>query len=387
MRILLIAPEPFFEIRGASIALRNMLTALAEADHEVDLLCYPWGRQVDIPGVRTHRVPRLLAGRRRKAVDAWSLLLLFQLLLRVFWLCARTRYDVIHTVDHAALVGNWVKRLHGTRFVCEIDSLMADRVGEGVSLWRRFTARWIEAMEIRALKHADVVLLSAESLVDDIGALAEKAKRVLIRPAPLGVAIREDREKARQLGEELDLEGRPVVVYTGNFDKHRGVDLLLRAAPGVIKHCPDVRFVLVGGDPDQIARMLKLVRSLELQNYCVFAGERPMDEMAAFMTLATVLVSPRPRGHSLSTKILTYMQSGRPIVATRIEAHTEVLDETCAILVMPQAADIATGILRAIQEPLIAAALSREAGQRAATQYSLASFKHKVRTAYQQLGS
>lgn len=50
-RVLLVAPQPFYQDRGTPIALRHVLEALSELGYEVDLLCFPLGRPVDLAGV------------------------------------------------------------------------------------------------------------------------------------------------------------------------------------------------------------------------------------------------------------------------------------------------------------------------------------------------
>jgi len=107
--------------------------------------------------------------------------------------------------------------------------------------------------------------------------------------------------------------------------------------------------------------------------------------MPGFMTMASVLVSPRVKGTNTALKIYTYMQSGRPIVATRLPTHTQVLDDSCAILVLPQADDLAQGILRALKAPLEHSEIADEARRRVASKYSLPRFNNAVRTAYQSL--
>src|SRR5665811_2509586 len=55
MRILLIAPQPFFAQRGTPINVRQMAQTLCEAGHEVHLATYPMGEPVSIPGLHIHR--------------------------------------------------------------------------------------------------------------------------------------------------------------------------------------------------------------------------------------------------------------------------------------------------------------------------------------------
>ena len=51
MRILMIAPEPFFEPRGTPFSEYHRIRALLELGHTVDLVTYPFGHDVTLPGL------------------------------------------------------------------------------------------------------------------------------------------------------------------------------------------------------------------------------------------------------------------------------------------------------------------------------------------------
>ncbi len=50
MRILMIAPEPFFEPRGTPFSEFHRIRALTALGHQVDLVTYPFGEDVDDAG-------------------------------------------------------------------------------------------------------------------------------------------------------------------------------------------------------------------------------------------------------------------------------------------------------------------------------------------------
>src|SRR5712691_11967411 len=54
-RVLFVAPQPFYEDRGTPIAVRQVLQALGQLGYAVDLLTYPVGSDVTIPGLRIFR--------------------------------------------------------------------------------------------------------------------------------------------------------------------------------------------------------------------------------------------------------------------------------------------------------------------------------------------
>ena len=129
----------------------------------------------------------------------------------------------------------------------------------------------------------------------------------------------------------LGLRAAAVVLYSGNFEPYQGVDLLVDAAA----HVPGAEFLFMGGEPAEIAAMR--ARAAAAGAPCVFAGKRPVGELPAFLALADVLVSPRRTGVNTPFKVYTYLASGKPLVATRIATHTQLLDDTLAILTDPTA--------------------------------------------------
>ena len=59
MKILMIAPQPFFEPRGTPISVYQRVNALSKLGHEVDLVTYHLGSTPDIPNVNVHRTMKV----------------------------------------------------------------------------------------------------------------------------------------------------------------------------------------------------------------------------------------------------------------------------------------------------------------------------------------
>src|SRR5262250_1351194 len=55
VKILMIAPEPFFEPRGTPFSEFHRLRTLTALGHQVDLVTYPFGASVSMPGLRVFR--------------------------------------------------------------------------------------------------------------------------------------------------------------------------------------------------------------------------------------------------------------------------------------------------------------------------------------------
>lgn len=386
MKVLLLAPQPFFSIRGTPINVRNLAGALGGAGHEVHLLCYPLGEHVAMQGVRILRVAGW-PGLRHVSVgfSLPKILLDIQMFFMALRLCMKNKYDVIHAVEESAFFAVMLKRLFRCKLVYDMDSCISEQLKYTGAFRLKPMLALANLFEKHALQHSDHVLSVCESLTQTARTLAPDVPITQIEDAPLDETFRPAEDGAQRLRDEFQLGADPVVVYTGNFESYQGVDLLLKAAIAVMRECPKCHFVLAGGEAEQVARYQKIIHDLGLDQRCHLAGRRPIEEMPSFMTLATILVSPRSKGGNTALKLYTYMQSGKPIVATRLATHTQVLDDSNAILVMPQAGDISEGIIRALREPLLSNALGRAAQEKVSANYSLPSFRHKVRELYSSL--
>ena len=118
-----------------------------------------------------------------------------------------------------------------------------------------------------------------------------------------------------------------------------------------------------------------------MDDVTVFAGERPAAEIPAYLLACNVLVSPRSRGTNTPLKIYQYLRSGKPIVATRLLTHTQVLSDETAILTEPLPSAFAAGIVAALNDPQRAEALGRRAQHLAETKYSYDAYLEKTREA------
>src|SRR4029077_6923035 len=113
----------------------------------------------------------------------------------------------------------------------------------------------------------------------------------------------------------------------------------------------------------------------------IFAGERPASEIPAYLLAAGGLGSPRPRGPHTPLDIYQYLRSGKPIVATRLLTHTQVLGDDTAILTAATAASFADGLLAALDDRARADAIGAQASRLAEAKYSYEAYLERTREA------
>jgi glycosyltransferase involved in cell wall biosynthesis len=371
------------EIRGTPLAVLAMAKALTTLGHQVDLLTLPQGEPLELPGLRHLRSLWLPVGRVRAGPSLAKLLLDLPFALEASLRMCFSRYDVVHAVEEAAHLVAPLARLLRLPLVMDVDSQIPDQLRYSGFATRGPLLRLAEALERRALGSATAVITVCRSLSDGVRRVAPNARVFQIEDPPLGDSRAADPAAVARLRASLGLSDAPVVLYAGSLEPYQGVELLVDAGARV----GDAQFVFVGGEPREIEALRARAASAAAAARCVFAGKRPPHELPELLALADVLVSPRLQGTNTPFKIYSYLASGKPLVATRLLTHTQLLDDTLAFLVEPTAQGVADGIREALRDP-------GEAGRRAERgralierEYSTARFLEKVRAAYALLGA
>jgi glycosyltransferase involved in cell wall biosynthesis len=101
--------------------------------------------------------------------------------------------------------------------------------------------------------------------------------------------------------------------------------------------------------------------------------------MSVYLAAADVLVSPRSSGTNTPLKIYSYLRAGKPIVATRLLTHTQVLDDDVAQLTTTDPEAFGEGILAVLRDPARARRLGENARRRADEKYSYERYLEKTR--------
>ena len=381
MRILLVAPQPFYQERGTPIAVRMLVEALCGQGHAVDLLTYHEGADLDIEGLRILRTPALPGLRHVPIGISWKKLVCDVLLCgRLLGLALTHRYDVIHAVEEAVFPAILLRSSARARVVYDMDSMLGESL---VSRWRllRPAGRMLRAMERAVIRRADAVFAVCKDLAGHVTVDAPGVPVFLIEDVAL--PSQPFCGGAEPLRELLDIRG-PLALYVGNFQRYQGVEQVVRAA-ALLPQASDLTLVLIGGTPEDVGRVRALVRKLHLEERVYLLGPRPLAQLNDFLAQADILLSPRLHGSNTPMKVYSYMNSGRAILATRIRSHTQVIDDDSALLVEPNAQALAKGLTILALDEGLRTRLGSAARRRASERYSLEAFREKVRAAYQTL--
>ncbi|HWK08490.1 MAG TPA: glycosyltransferase family 4 protein [Vicinamibacterales bacterium] len=382
MRILMIAPEPFFEPRGTPFSEYHRIRALIDLGHTVDLVTYPFGRDVSLPGLRVFRSLRPPFVHDVGIGPSWR-----KLPLDAFVACSTIRralagrYDAVHSHEEGSWFGVLIAAMLGVPHLYDMHSSLPQQLQNFAYSRSRMLAAIFTRLERFVVRRSRVVIVICSQLEEVVREIDSAVPSVLIENAP-GAADTTSIASGADIRATLNLgSDTPVVLYTGTFEAYQGLDLLFASMRSVVRAMPGARLVLAGGRPEQIADAQRTAAALGIADALVFAGQRPAEEIPSFLDAADVLVSPRSLGTNTPLKIYQYLQSGKPIVATRLLTHTQVLDDDVAFLTDATPDAFGAGIVAALSDRDRARRVGACARQLAETKYSYDAYLARTRQA------
>ena len=364
MRILMIAPVPFFEPRGTPISILERLRVLSTFCHNIDLVTYHVGEDIELENVTIHRTPKL-KHIKQVPVGPSLIKLLLDLILsvKVLALLIKGEYNLIHSNEEGALIGAIYSRIFRIPHLYDCHSSLPDVLENfGYKRYLIFK-RVLKLIERLIIRNSDAIITISPGLTEYVRSISKEIPIVTIEnikePIDLSTVSREDMVNTKKLYSIN--KNNSIVLYTGTFENYQGLDLLLSSAKLINNFNQDIIFILAGGDKKQVELYKKKSLDLGLNNHVYFTGKIPQEEILVLLKISDVLVSTRIRGMNPPLKIYSYLQSGKPIVATNIIAHTQVLNSHVACLVKPEAVNFSDGIMCIIEDKVYAKTIAKNA--------------------------
>jgi glycosyltransferase involved in cell wall biosynthesis len=391
MRILVLAPQPFYQERGTPIAVRLALEALSrklnlstESAPMIDLLVYREGEEISIPGVRIVRLasPSFLNG-IRPGISCKKLLCDMLFLFHAFLLLWRSRkdqYRVVHAVEESVFIAWLAKKVFGTPYIYDMDSSLALQLTEKWR-WCRPMLWFLQYFEGVAIRGSIAVAPVCDAL-ETIAHRHGSQNTVLLRDVSL-LPDHADAacERSKLFGDHITAHDC-IVLYVGNLESYQGIDLLVEAFARIHKHTSRPHLAIVGGTRESIAFYESKAKSLGCESSVTFLGPRPLSSLRALLSAADILVSPRIKGNNTPMKIYSYLHSGTPLLATDLPTHRQVLDEEISVLAPTDAEGFSRGLTTLLEDAALRDTIGRNARHRAQALYTVEAFERQLGALY-----
>ena len=325
VRVLVLAPTPFFADRGCHVRILEEARAVAPCGAELRLVTYHIGR--DVPGIRTERIASIPWYRKLEAGPSWHKPYLDLLLLVKALKVARSfKPHLIHAHIHeGAFIGAILKKLLRVPMLFDCQGSLTAEITDhrfvrpGSLLQRAFQAleRWINLS-------ADFIITSAGPTVELLVAdgVPRERVRALMDGVDTDVFAPHDKKAIRaRLGLPQD---RPIVSYLGILNSYQGVDLLLEAAADLKGQGAKLHFLIMGF-PEGGYR--EKAENMGLSGMVTFTGRIPYAEAAEYLCAGDIAVSPKISLTEANGKLFNYIACGLPTVVFDTPVNREILGD------------------------------------------------------------
>ncbi|MCI0515560.1 glycosyltransferase family 4 protein [candidate division KSB1 bacterium] len=389
MKVLMIAPQPWFSPRGTPLSVLHRLRTLSKLGHQIDFVTYSLGEDIPIPNVTIHRTARVpfvkkigVGPSKIKIVFDWLIYRKAKELLR------KNRYDLIHTHEEAGFFAPGLAKKYQLLHLYDMHSSLPQQLTNFKFTKLGFLISIFRKLEDHTLRTADAVITICPELHNYVqGLFPNKFNMLLENVADNSEVFTEKATSPATLRQKFNLNQHLAIVYAGTFEHYQGIDLLIESSVHIVKQHPAVKFLLVGGNVAQVQKYQAMVAERKVTDNFVFTGSVKPGEVPGYVNLADILVTPRIEGNNTPLKIYDYLRSGKPIVATRHITHTQVLNEQVAILTDLTPAAFAQGVIKLIEDEKLRQRIAQNAAALAEEKYSAAVYVAKTKKVYDYLAS
>lgn len=326
VRILIIAPTPFFGDRGCHVRIYEEARALKGYGVSVEIVTYAAGN--DVPGITIRRARRLPGLNPSALGPSYARPFLdLAMIPAATQVVARFKPQVLHAHLHEGVaIGIVLQRRFGIPLVADLQgSLTAELIDHGYVVKGGTMAAAVRRLERWLVRQPDALVASSTTCRDLLAAQGADPHRIECLPDGVDLHQFQPLPADADLQQRYGLSGKRVVVFLGVLTEYQGIDALFEAVPEVVRRVPDTHF-LVMGYPNEDRYRAK-ARSMGIDRFVTLPGRIPYEDAARHLSLGTLAVSAKQSLTEANGKLLNYMACGLPVVATDTLVNREILGD------------------------------------------------------------
>ncbi|MGJ3247047.1 MAG: glycosyltransferase family 4 protein [Elainellaceae cyanobacterium] len=184
-------------------------------------------------------------------------------------------------------------------------------------------------------------------------------------------------QRLDDLRQTLDVSGL-LIMYVGNLEPYQGIDLLLDSFALVLRESVNVDLVIIGGKSSDIQAYRNKSKSLGIGASVHWLGAKPVEQLQDYLSQADILVSSRIKGINTPMKLYSYLGSGKATLVTDLPTHTQLVDQTVAMLALPNPKDFAQAMLSLISDAALREQLGKAGKTLIEENFSHAAFTNRL---------
>lgn len=329
MKILHIAPTPFFSDRGCHIRILGEIRALQENGAEVLLSTYHLGR--DIENLKVFRTIRIPWYKKIDAGGSWHKLYIdIFLILLSLKIVLKFKPSILHGHLHEgaliAKIVSWVTSFGKIPVVFDVQGSLTGELNTYGMLGKKgLIYKTFVLLEKFICRLPNSIVCSSKSnkdfIINEMG-IDPKHVSELIDGIYSNYFHDADND---QLKKTLNLNKEKVVVYSGSLLGSKGINYLIESIPEVVENYKSVKFLIIGYPVESIRER---AIELKIEKYIIFLGRIDFFKLPDYLSIADIAVDPKiDKAGEGSGKIVNYMGSGLPIVCFESSNNFNFLGE------------------------------------------------------------
>ena len=329
---------------GGVIVVAKIANALAELGHEITVITpdVEWNGEKYNPKLH-HNIEVIRAETpSRNNIKIAARRCYKNLRDKGIELGGRKSYDFVFSIFHpfhfapkAAV--SCAKKLKIPSIIKIDDAIYAKSTGLK-SIQRKIEKRY----NSKTLQNSSKVLVMNEHTKE----LVEKyynIKKEKISIVPNGVELKQFESK---------LKRKRQIIFSGVMYEHRGLDILMKAVPIIIKKISDIQIVLVGNGPE-LENIKKIVKDTNIESNITFLGWVEHEKIPKILKESIIGIGPLRSSdvtkNALPIKILEYMAASLPIVAKNGTIPSDILIDGENGFSIQNSTDLAEKIIKLLE--------------------------------------
>lgn len=182
-----------------------------------------------------------------------------------------------------------------------------------------------------ALRRASAIIAVSQAVANSLAPLGLASEKIALIPNGIDLAPYDGDFRWPVLQSKPQNPRSKIVLSVGRLAPEKGFDTLIEAAPHVLAHSPDVRFIVAGDGPER-DRLQNRVQERDLTDRFLLPGYVP--DVPGLLSAADIVVVPSlSEGQGIVA--LEAMAARKPVVASRVGGLAETVEEGVTGLLVP----------------------------------------------------
>jgi len=300
---------PIMGVKGASIHIREVISALIKLGHEVFVITTNKGAKNHGNGqYMIHEVSPFISKKLGSDIRMTFTSSKFYKKAKVIF--NNVKPDLIY--ERYELYGSAGMKLaqkFNIPFILEVNAAL---------LWgpkRRLNFKPLAGyVENNIFKSAGAIIITTDNLRDYVKRKGVDKNKVFEVPDGVDIEKFNPEISGIPIRKKYKLGEKQVVGFVGSLSKRQGLSLLLDAAAKCKQQIPDIHFLIVGEGFEE-PKLKNFVKDNKLENIVTFTGAVSHNDIPSYIAAMDITVLPNMSIYSSPVKIFEYMAMAKPTIA------------------------------------------------------------------------